>query len=56
MFDKLQVCAVAVRLLAPKIGEIRRETRERERDKSFAGLPPSVVESSWGSSFRTVAV
>ncbi len=22
-----------------------RDTRERERDKSFAGLPPSVVES-----------
>ncbi len=51
MFYKLQVCAVAVRLLAPKVGEIIRERherereRERERDKSFAGLPPSVVES-----------
>ncbi len=31
---------MAVRLLAPKVGAIR-----RERDKSFAGLPPSVVES-----------
>lgn len=42
MFDKLQVCAVAVRLLAPKIGEIRRETRERERERQEFCWPPAI--------------
>ncbi len=38
---------MAVRLVAPKVGAIRRERheRERKRDKSIAGLPSSVVKS-----------